>query len=363
MIEKKIKENFICFIYRSLDGVGNPRVSNPKLLSFVFMLRCIKRTETDPYYNLAAEECLLKSSVNNTFMTWRNEPSVVIGKHQNALREINHDYVNSMNLPVIRRISGGGTVYHDPGNINFSFIYTDRKENLVDFRYFTEPIISFLQSCGLEATFEGKSNIAVNGLKVSGNSAHIFRQKILHHGTLLFNTDLDALEKAISGRDEQYNDKSVRSVRAKVANISNLLEKKMSAEEFTAKFNSFIFNRFSGSYIDELISSERESIKKLAKEKYRDYNWNYGYSPEYEYNEEWAVKGENYSILLSVKGGIIMKSEIKVPGLDSFLLKAIADQLTGTMHEKKSILERLKKLNFVNDYEEQVLNQIIQHLF
>jgi lipoate-protein ligase A len=183
------------------------------------MLRCIQRTETDPYYNIAAEEYLLKTATTDTFMIWRNEPSVVVGKHQNALREINHDYIQSLNLPVIRRISGGGTVYHDPGNINFSFIYTGRKDNLVDFRHFTEPVIRFLQNSGLNAGFEGKNNIMVNGLKVSGNSAHIFRQKVLHHGTLLFNTDLDKLEKAISGGEKRFTDKAVRSVHAEVTNF------------------------------------------------------------------------------------------------------------------------------------------------
>ena len=100
------------------------------------MLRCIQRQETDPYYNIAAEEYLLKAAGFNTFSTWRNDPSVIIGKHQNALKEINPSFIELNSLPVIRRITGGGTVYHDPGNLNFSFIFTDRKENFIDFREF-----------------------------------------------------------------------------------------------------------------------------------------------------------------------------------------------------------------------------------
>ena len=133
------------------------------------MIRFIKRPETDPYYNVAAEEYILKSARQDTFMIWRNSASVIIGKHQNASKEINHSFITKYQIPVIRRISGGGTVYHDPGNINFSFIFTGRKENLIDFREFTKPVVLFLQSLGLKAVFEGKNNITVKGWKVSGN--------------------------------------------------------------------------------------------------------------------------------------------------------------------------------------------------
>jgi lipoate---protein ligase len=327
------------------------------------MLRCIQRSETDPYYNLAAEEYLLKTAAVDTFMTWRNESSVIIGKHQNTSREINHALIESLNLPVIRRISGGGTVYHDPGNINFSFIYTDRKENLVDFRYFTKPIILFLQELGLNAVYEGKSNIRIDGLKVSGNSAHIFRQKVLHHGTLLFNTDLTILEQAITGREVFYKDNAVRSVRSKVENISNLLKEEIDAEEFISLFRDFIINNFNDAYIDEIHPEEVEAIQKLAEEKYKTYHWNFGYSPEYHYDNEWSTQEGNFSIVLIVKEGLINQVEIKGPETNSYLLKRMSELMVGTHHVKKSISERLKKLTFAEDNEEQILNQIIQHLF
>jgi len=327
------------------------------------MLRCIQRFETDPYYNLAAEEYLLKTATSDTFMIWRNEPSVIIGKHQNTSREINHPFIESINLPVIRRITGGGTVYHDLGNINFSFIYTDRKGNLVDFRFFTKPVILFLQELGLDASFEGKNNITVNRLKVSGNSAHIFRNKVLHHGTLLFNTDLEVLEQAIAGHEECYKDKSVRSVRAEVTNIYHLLENKPSIEEFIGLFQTFIFNYFPGAFRDELNNKENESILRLAEEKYKKHEWNFGYSPEYKYDEEWATQDGKFSISLFIKQGLMLKVEISGPEASSVFLNALANQLTGTLHEKKSVSERLKKLTFANENEEKVLNQIIQHLF
>ncbi len=327
------------------------------------MLRCIQRLETDPYYNLAAEEYLLKNAAVNTFMTWRNEPSVIIGKHQNTSREINHTFVDSLHLPVIRRITGGGTVYHDLGNVNFSFIYTDRTENLVDFRFFTKPVILFLKELGLLAYFEGKNNITVDGLKVSGNSAHIHRSKVLHHGTLLFNTDLDVLEKAITGREEHYEDKSVRSVRAAVTNISGLLKDETTVEGFITMFREFIRNYIPGAYQDELSSHEKESILRLAEERYKTKEWNFGYSPEYKYDEEWEIQDGKCAVYLTVKEGMIKKAEIIFPHANSSYLDSLANQLMGALHEKKSLSERLKKITFADENEKGIMNQIVKHLF
>jgi lipoate-protein ligase A len=327
------------------------------------MLRYIQRLETDPYFNIAAEEYLLKTATTDTFMVWQNEPSVIVGKHQNTSREINHHFIESRNLPVIRRITGGGTVYHDLGNINFSFIYTDRKENMVDFNYFTRPVILFLQKLGLDACFEGKNNITVDGIKVSGNSAHIYKNKVLHHGTLLFNTDLVALEQAIADREEHYKDKSIRSIRSSVTNISDLLTIKISEEEFIDLFQKFIFSYFPGAFKDGLNSIENESISRLVEDKYKKYEWNFGYSPEYKYDEAWKTQKGEFSISLIVKDGLILKTKITGPDSHSFFLKTLANQLTGALHEKKSVSERLKKLTFANENEKQILNQIIRHLF
>jgi lipoate---protein ligase len=326
------------------------------------MLRFIKRPETDPYYNLAAEEYFMKTSTVDTFMIWRNEPSVIIGKHQNAFREINHSFIEKNNLPVIRRITGGGTVYHDPGNINFSFIFTNRKENLIDFREFTQPVIQFLQDLGLNASFEGKNNITVDGLKVSGNSAHLYKNKVLYHGTLLFNSDLEMLEQAIEGREELYKDKAVRSIRSKVANVNGLLKEKISEDEFIRIFQDFIFNYFND--VEEDVHPENyEAIQKLAEEKYKSYRWNFGYSPDYEYNKRWSSGQFDYSIRFIVKEGIISHAEITGPELDCRFLSSIAELLSGVQHERKSVSEKVKTLTFLDERQRNVVNQIIDHLF
>jgi lipoate---protein ligase len=325
------------------------------------MLRFIKRPETDPYYNLAAEEYFLKKTTDDTFMIWRNEPSVIIGKHQNAFREINHSFLEKNNLPVIRRITGGGTVYHDPGNINFSFIFTNRKENLIDFREFTRPVIQFLQNLGLNASFEGKNNITIDGLKVSGNSAHLYKNKVLYHGTLLFNSDLEMLEQAIEGREELYKDKAVRSIRSRVANIHDLLKEKISVDEFIKIFRDFILKFYDEVSEENVHQEDDEAIHKLADEKYRTFRWNFGYSPEYEFFRRWISNEDEYSVDLKVKEGIIQHAVFTGPESVSALLETMSQLLKGCSNERNSLHEKIRGV--IVEKEKEILNQILNKMF
>ena len=150
---------------------------------------CLNLESTDPYFNLAVDEYLLKNRKEDFLILGINDTSVIIGKHQVAHRESATKFVTQNNIPVIRRISGGGTVYHDNGNLNFSFILKSEQGKQVDFRKYTLPVISFLASLGVDAKFEGKNDLKVNGLKISGNAEHVYHDRVLHHGTLLFNSD------------------------------------------------------------------------------------------------------------------------------------------------------------------------------
>ena len=152
---------------------------------------------TDPRYNIAAEEYLLKETEDDYAFFYVNSPSLIIGKHQNSYSEINLEYIRSNRIPVIRRISGGGTVWHDMGNLNFSFILNGEEGKLVNFREYAQPVVDFLNTLGVKASFGSRNEILVEGLKISGNAEHIHRNRVLHHGTLLFNSDLDALKRSL----------------------------------------------------------------------------------------------------------------------------------------------------------------------
>jgi lipoate-protein ligase A len=194
----------------------------------------LQQTSTNPYFNIAAEEYLLKNFSDDIFTLYINEPSIIVGKHQNTLAEINQEFVRSQSIKVVRRLSGGGTVYHDLGNLNYSFIANGSEGKLVDFKKFTQPIVDVLLHLGIDAQLGGKNDIRIGERKISGNAEHIYKNRVLHHGTLLFSSELDNLNESIRVNPSTYTDKSVKSIRSNVANISDYLKDKITINEFAA---------------------------------------------------------------------------------------------------------------------------------
>jgi lipoate---protein ligase len=323
----------------------------------------IYQPETDPFFNIAAEEFLLKYSPDDIIMLWQNKPSVIIGKHQNTFAEVNLDYVNKNHIPVIRRMSGGGTVYHDLGNINFTMITSESNtEKMIDFKKFTEPLILFLEKEGIETNFEGKNNLTVNGRKISGNSAHVMRNKIMHHGTLLFNTNLKTLENSIKQPKINITDKAVKSVRALVTNINNELPGKMPIEEFKIKLQRFLINYFKVKVIYPLSNNEKLQIEKLTHAKYRKWEWNYGYSPTYEVKNKAKILNTNVKVHFQVKSGMI--SELEISFSDNEKLSAkINKMMTGIRHDKETISHKLKEINYIFVKNNLQVNEIVNLFF
>jgi lipoate-protein ligase A len=323
----------------------------------------IHQPETDPFFNLAAEEFLLKYSPDNLIMLWQSNPSVIVGKHQNTFAEVNLDFVNKNHIPVIRRMSGGGTVYHDLGNINFTMITSETDtEKLIDFRKFTEPIILFLKKLGVEATFEGKNNLKVNGKKISGNSAHVMKNKILHHGTLIFDTNLKNLENAIKAPKTNITDKAVKSVRTTVTSISREVNGKMSKEEFMFILRRFLVNYFKVQVIYNLSDIEKLAIEKIAHAKYRKWEWNYAYSPAYQIAKEVIINHKPIKICFQVKSGLIEDLEISFYENEKLSNKIIKN-LSGIRHDKETISQKLNEINYIFVKNNLPVNEIINLFF
>ncbi|MBN2638494.1 MAG: lipoate--protein ligase [Bacteroidales bacterium] len=295
----------------------------------------IERSQTDPYFNIAAEEYILKNTSGDILMFWKNAPSVVVGKHQNTLKEVNIDYVNKNQIPVIRRISGGGTVYHDEGNINYTLILeSEHRETLINFKEFTKPTIEFLSTLGIEARFEGKNNLTINGKKFSGNSAHLFKNRVIHHGTLLFDSNLDILENIINHQTEGISDKAIDSIRATVTNVSQRLKKKISIDEFGSLMKSFFIDYFQIKNKRRLSVNEINEITQLAEEKYKTWKWNYGYSPKYSFKRELLIPQGLLCIEVQIKNGII---ETAIISIDEVKRSDIETLITGKVHDKKEL--------------------------
>lgn len=297
----------------------------------------VQRPQTNPYFNIAAEEYLLKMMDEDCFMLWQNEPSIIVGKHQNTLAEINHSLVMKEGIPVVRRISGGGTVVHDPGNLNFSFINIGDREKLVDFRKFTQPIIDFLNQLGVPARFEGKNDLRVNGLKISGNAEHVYKNKVLHHGTLLFSSDLSQLNHFIKVDAEKYSDKSVKSVRSKVANIVDFLIKPMDIVDFKANIMQYIFELYHDSKEYSLSQEDIKQIEELVENKYNTWQWNYGYSPKFVAKSNIKLKDKTVAFEITVEKGIIKK----IDSSDSSFQIKFNDLLLNHTFEKEELRGKL----------------------
>lgn len=263
----------------------------------------LESPSNNPTFNIALEEYLLKNTDQEYFLLYVDNPSVIVGKHQNTLSEINYQYVIESNIPVIRRISGGGAVYHDQGNLNFCFIANSHQGHQIDFKKYTQPIIEVLQQeYSIPAVLAGKNDIRVNDLKVSGNAEHVFKNRVLHHGTLLVNSKLQDLSQALKVTPGKYTDKAVKSIRSKVANLS----------EFSTSINITDLKRklkrklFLDDQIDpiKLSGHEIQSIQTNVVEKFTTWEWNFAYSPDYRF-----ISGD---IEISVEKGII--SEANIPG-------------------------------------------------
>lgn len=312
----------------------------------------IKNDFKDPYYNLALEEYALKELDvdDDFFILWQNENTVVIGRNQNTIEEINSKAIKERNVNVVRRMSGGGAVYHDLGNINYTFITKSDDDSKHNFKKFTRPIIDALDSLGITAEFTGRNDITIDDKKISGNAQYYYQNKMLHHGTILFNVDGNILREVLNVKKDKIESKGIKSVKSRVTSISEHLKKSMTSDELKDMLLKFILDTDDVSK-KEYVLSDRDisNIKKLAKEKYSTWEWVYGESPKFELSQSKRYKGGNLDLRLNVKNGII--KEFKIFG-DFFGKKEVSEVeklIIGKKYEEGNIRELLKDIDF-NDY-------------
>jgi len=310
----------------------------------------IKRHHTDPYFNLATEEYVLKNFDEDSFMLWRNGPSIIVGKHQNTLAEINVDYVKRNNIPVVRRLSGGGAVFHDLGNLNFTFIQHGKDENLIDFRKYTEPIIEVLQKIGISAKFEGRNDLTINGRKFSGNAEHIWKNRVLHHGTLLFSSQITDLTQALNVNPLKFQDKAVKSVRSRVTNISEHLKEPMEVLTFAEQIQDHIAEKYPDARMIELSAEDHDKIHELVRTRYNTWEWNFGYSPNYNFRKVLRTeKSGTIEFDLDVMNGTILLIKIFGDYFGRLDPEELETALTGVTHNHEAICNALSPFS-IGDY-------------
>ncbi|MBY6950562.1 lipoate--protein ligase [Clostridium botulinum] len=303
---------------------------------------------TNPFFNLALEEYLLKNVDirEDYFILWQNEPTIVIGKHQNTLKEINMNFVKDNNINVVRRNSGGGAVYHDLGNINFTFITKYDEKHLLDFKTFTNPVVYSLGKLNVKAELSGRNDILIDGRKISGNSQHIYKDRFLHHGTLLFNSELENLVKALNVDNDKILSKGIESIKSRVTNIKEHVKEDIFMEKFKEILieNIFMWNKSSLKEYN-LTNDHINDIEKLMEEKYMTWQWNYGYSPEFNYRNSKRFQGGKLEVLLNIVEGHINECKIYGDFLGLMDVSEIEKKIIGVKYGEEYIDEFLKGID------------------
>lgn len=301
---------------------------------------------TDPRINLAIEEYALKNlDINETYLLFYiNQPSIIIGRNQNTIEEINTDYVDKNGVIVVRRLSGGGAVYHDLGNINFSFITKDDGESFSNFRKFTDPVVQALRKLGVNAELSGRNDIQVGDRKISGNAQFSTNGRMFSHGTLMLNSELDKVAQALKVKKEKIESKGIKSVRSRVANISEFLDHPISMSAFRQLLLESIFG---GKEIPEYQLTEKdwEKIRQISKERYQTWEWNYGKSPKFNLRHSRRFPVGTVDVRLEVNKGIIENCKIYGDFFGIGEVKDIEEKLTGCRYERAGIEKALEGID------------------
>lgn len=310
-------------------------------------MKYIENYSNDPRYNLAFEEYCFKYLPRDEdyLLLWINSPAIIIGKNQNTIEEVNSEYIKMKGIQVVRRITGGGAVYHDLGNLNFSII-TNAEGSKIDFKKYNISILEALIKLGVKCELSGRNDITIEGKKFSGIAQSIWKDRVLNHGTLLFNTELDVLNNALNVKKDKIESKGVKSVKSRVTNIKDHLNVDVDIEEFREILARSILKTDDVEAKTLKLNEEQlQEIDKLFQEKYSTWEWNYGSSPPFNYKNYRRFPFGSVEVRLEVKHGSISECKIYGDFFGTEDISILEKRLIGQKYEKEGLGKFLKEID------------------
>lgn len=309
---------------------------------------------TDAHVNLALEEHVLRTvdGDDSFLLFYVNQPSIIIGRNQNTIEEVNSDTVREQSIRVVRRISGGGAVYHDLGNLNFSFITPYTPERFNRYAEFTRPVVEVLRDLGVPAELNGRNDILADGRKISGNAQFVSRNRMFSHGTLLLDTDLDAVTAALTVKPGKIESKGHKSIRSRVANISEFLNAPLTVDELRTLIIERIFGELDDSAMHRLSPADHDAIEKLVERKYGSWNWNYGESPAFNMQRSYRFPIGEVDLRIQVERGWIRGMKIYGDFMYRRDIAELEKALCDIQYERDGIAKALAKLDLTEFFGE-----------
>lgn len=305
-------------------------------------MRYIESPYNDAYTNMALEEYVFEGlpKTDEYFMLWQNKNAIVVGKYQNAIEEINTDYVRDNDITLVRRMSGGGAMYQDLGNLNFTFVVDQNASRTLDFSIFIQPVVRALAKMGVTAEQSSRNDIVIDGKKFSGNAQYNKNSRTMHHGTLLFSSKLDMVGKSLNPKPDKIESKGIKSVRSRVTNITEYLTTPIGMEDFKCILRQEMFD--ANQLIDyQLTDADQAAVDTLAKEKYSTWDWNWGRSPACDVQKRRRYPFGGVELAMQVKGGVIKDAYITGDFFGNGEIADLQDKLKNVPLQKAAMEKAL----------------------
>jgi len=312
-------------------------------------MRCFINHENDVFYNFAVEEYFVEHYTEPVFILWKNNPNVMVGRNQNTYAEINEEFCKENNIDVVRRLSGGGAVYSSPENFQYTLILDKDEHDQVSFKSLAKPLIAFLETLGIHAEFTGRNDILIDGKKVSGNAQYHNKNILLHHGTILFDVDVDQLTKSLTPDLTKLTAKGIKSIKSRITTIKERLVDEMTVDEFIEAFMEYQLNSTDDNYTKALSLDEKKEILKIKENRWDQWSWNYGKNPKFSKRKKKKFDSGLVEINYEVENGVISKMKIYGDFFGDRPVDLLVEEIIGVEFNKDDLENRIELLE-ISDY-------------